>query len=160
VTVNVLATCGHGLNLHGNGPGTVFVGNNGNLDGIQGLEMSISNRSSSDTGVVIDDRKIGRASCRERETVTRGTEDVQITGQMPGASCIQRSITEYRDVVCGTDPVTVNVLATCGHGLNLHGNGPGTVFVGNNGSLDGIQGLEMSISNRSSSDTGVVIDDR
>src|SRR5262249_59007365 len=83
-----------------------------------------------------------------------GNQDVLLLGSIRGQICMDRAGSRDVGASDGTGAVTVNVLATCGHGLNLHGNGPGTVFVGNNGNLDGIQGLEMSISNRSSSDTG------
>jgi hypothetical protein len=141
VTVNVLATWGHGLNLHGNSATTaVVVGNNGNLDGIQGLEMSISNLNG-DTGVVIDDRNRGGTRTAIFDTGTSDVQFVQLTALIPGSIYLQRANTRDVDVYTGTGAVSVNVLATWGHGLNLHANSVNTtVNVGSNGnSLDNIQ---------------------
>jgi hypothetical protein len=161
VTVNVLATAGRGLNLHGNSPNTaVFVGNNGNLDGIQNLGISISNRNG-DTGVVIDDRNRGG---NRTATIDTGTSSdgqyMQVTGLAEATTIYSQLSNRPMDVYTGTGAVRVNVLATCGHGLNLHGNSADTeVFVGNNGRLDGIQSLGITISNPNGG-TAVVIDDR
>src|SRR5258708_34168059 len=85
---------------------------------------------------------------------------MQVSGLAAATIYSQRASTRDLDIYTGTGAVTVNVLATWGHSLNLHGNSPNTtVFVGNNGSLAGIQSVGISISN-GNGDTGVVIDDR
>ncbi len=163
VRVNVLGTIGRGLNLIGNSADTqVFVGNNGSLAGIQGLQMTISNRIGiADTGVVINGNR-GVNQTATIDTLTTDPRYLQLTDLIPGTTIyVQRTTTTRNvDIYTGTGVVTVNVLATIGRGLNLHGNSPTTtVNVGKNGSLDGIRGLQMTISN-TNGDTAVVIDDR
>ena len=158
-TINVLRTLsGMPVNINSTGAATVTVGNNGSLDGIQGLEMTISNPNGS-TGTVIDDHSRGGTRTATFDTITTNAQYAQLTGLTTGPIYSQCTNTRDVAVYTGTGAVTVNVLATCGHGLNLHGNSPNTtVNIGRNGSLDGIQGLEMTISN-ANGDTGVVIDD-
>ncbi len=160
VTTDVLATCGHGLNLHGNSPNTtVNVGNAGSLAGIQSLEMTISN-TDGDTGVVIDDHNRGGARSATFDTVVSNTRYVSLNDLIPGTIYSQCAASRDVDVYTGTGAVTTNVLATCGHGLNLHGNSPNTtVNVGNAGSLAGIQALEMTITDPGGR-ADVTVDDR
>jgi hypothetical protein len=162
--VNVLATSGRSLNLNGNSPNTtVNVGNNGRLDGIQSRGITIANRNG-DTGVVIDDHNdpgvVGTTLTATFDTIRTDALYEQIAGLAHATIYVQRSTTTRNvDVYTGTGSVTANVLATIGRGLNLNGNSPNTtVNVGNNGSLAGIQSLQMTISNRNG-DTAVVIDD-
>jgi hypothetical protein len=161
VDVFVRATTGHSLNLHGNSPNTaVFVGNNGSLDGIQTGGITIDNQNGS-TGVVIDDRNRGGPRRATFDTIMSDGLFTRLADLLPGGGeiYVQRSNRPV-DVYTGIGVVDVFVRATTGHSLNLHGNSPNTaVFVGNNGSLDGIQALGMTIDNQNGS-TGVVIDDR
>ncbi len=164
VTTNVLATCGHGLNLHGNGPNTaVNIGNAGSLAGIQSAGITVSN-ANGDTAVVIDDRN--DAGTRTATISTTGSSPLYMSlaglTPAPAGTTIYAQCAASRnvDVYTGTGAVTANVLATCGHGLNLHGNGPNTtVNVGNAGSLAGIQSAGITVSN-ANGDTAVAIDDR
>jgi hypothetical protein len=151
-TINVLRTpAGIPVNINSAGPATVNVGANGSLDGVQGLEMTVSNSTAS-TGVVIDDHSRAGARAATFDTLfSGGVQYTSVTGLTPGTIYVQRTDNRDLDVYTGTGAVDVNVLATCGHGLNLHGNSPGannfTVNVGNNGSLQNIQGNEITVTN-------------
>jgi hypothetical protein len=141
-TVNVLASSGHSLNLHGNGPNTsVEVGNIGSLAGILSVGISISNRNG-DTSVIIRD---WNREAPQTTTIDTGTSSdgqyMQVSN--PGLATIYSQRANTRDLVVFTSlgAVSVNVLATWGHGLALYVNGVNTtVNVGSNGnSLDNIQ---------------------
>src|SRR5260370_13032070 len=84
VTDKVLATSGHGLNLEGNSPNTfVYVGKNGSLDGIQGREITISNRNGVSTGVDIDDHNRGGTPAATFDTITSSAQDPKRTRLNP-----------------------------------------------------------------------------
>ena len=95
------------------------------------------------------------------DTVPTDPHYLQVNDLIPGSTIyVQRTTTTRNvDIYTGTGAVTINVLATIGRGLNLHGNSALTAVNVGNGNLDGIQGLQMTISN-SNSATAVVIDDR
>src|SRR5260370_19779250 len=141
VTDKILATSGHGLNMEGNSTNTfVYVGKNGSLDGIQGREITISNRNGASSGVDIDDHNRGGTRTATFDTITSSAQFVQLTDLTPGPIYTQFDSTQSVTVHTGIGMVTDYVRATGGHGLNLEGNSPNTfVYVGNNGSLDGIQ---------------------
>src|SRR5258708_5722935 len=96
-TVNVLATSGYSLNLHGNSPNTtVFVGNNGSLAGIQSVGISISN-GNGDTGVVIDDRNRGGSQTATIDTGTSDVQYMQVSGLAAATIYSQRASTRDLD---------------------------------------------------------------
>jgi hypothetical protein len=162
-TFDVLSTPNWGLipgnvttSIDSRGVDTVMVGEDGQVDGIQG-NLKISNPTDG-TLLIIDD---SGDSTSEAATVTASA----VTGLSPGTISYDQAGLIGLTINGGTGGTTLDVLSTPNFGLipgnettTFTSNGNDIINVGDNGSLQGIRG-NVAIATNSGGSPALVVDD-